>query len=292
MIASLRKLYRRLVHAPALDRSIYAALDVATNLFARARCFSFPKNYIRRWKLDMLFGKYEPETAALFRAAVKPGMTVIDIGAHIGYYTRTFSELVGPRGKVVAFEADPENFALLQKNTRGRANVRLYNLAVTERAGTVDFYHYDDKSGAHSTLDNVPLHFAKRKMTVPSVALDAWLQERDIERIDLIKMDIEGGESAALRGMRETLKKTRALVTEFAPAWVEAAGNTPQDFLETIERACFDLFAITAQGLAPVHSSDDESIRVLLPQTKGASHASGFVNLYCVRRQEVPPNDA
>ncbi len=283
MIPTLRALYRRFVHAPALDRGIYAVLDALANGLARANRFSFPKNYIRRWKLDMLMGRYETETVALFRSVIKPGMTVIDIGAHIGYYTRVFSDLVGSHGLVLAFEADHENFALLQRNTRGRANVRLYNLAVTKHAGMVDFYHYDDKSGAHSTLANIPLPFTKRKLSVPSVALDAWLREHGITAVGAINMDIEGGESAALRGMQETLARTGILVIEFAPAWIEAAGSTPQAFLLTIEQLGFTLFAVTAHGLVPVRASDVEALRALLPEQRGDSHASEFVNLYCVQ---------
>ena len=66
--------------------------------------------------LDMAMGRYEPETTRLFKETVKPGMVVVDIGAHVGYYTLLAAKQVGPDGKVYAFEPEPGNHALLLKN--------------------------------------------------------------------------------------------------------------------------------------------------------------------------------
>lgn len=279
----LREIYRTHIHAPALDRGIYRVLDGLTNAYAAVKGYSFPRNYIRRWKLDMLFERYEKETVALFRKTVTPGMTVVDIGAHIGYYTRIAAKLVGRKGAVYGFEADPENFSLLKKNTSRFKNSELVPFAIADKEGVIDFYHYDDKSGAHSTLQNVPLPFQKRKIAVNAVSLDRWLQKRGITRVDIIKMDIEGGESAALSGMRETLKRTHALFTEFAPAWIEAAGSTPREFLQTIESHGFTIHAITPLGRVILSPIADERYAALLPKSKDGSHASEFINLYCVK---------
>lgn len=283
MISKLRTLYRKYIRSSAVDRSIYAVLDTLTNLLARVMRFSFPRNYIRRWKLNMLWGLYEPETVSLFEKIIRPGMTVVDIGAHIGYFTRLFSTLTGRQGKVLAFEADPENFGLLEKNTGHLRNVERIQLAVSESRGVLRFYHYDDKSGAHSTLPNVPLTFAKREITVEATDLDSYMAQKNIAHVDVIKMDIEGGESAALRGMTETLKKTKVLVTELAPAWVEAAGGTPVQFLQSIERAGFEIFAITEKELIKLSPVKDEGFLALLPKPKD-THANEFINLYCVKK--------
>lgn len=283
MTAWLRRWYRRHVHLPALDRGIYAMLDALTNALARVMRFSFPRNYIRRWKLDMLCRSYERHTVALFKRIVKPGMTVIDIGAHIGYFTRLFSEHVKTNGRVYAFEADDENFILLEQNTRMLKNVTREKLALTDTVGRTDFYHYDDKSGAHSTLPNVPLPFLKKKVTVNASTLDSWVARNGIRRVDIIKMDIEGGESAALRGMRETLARTNIFVTEFAPAWIEAAGHTPREFLRSIEDAGFSISAITDAGPVDIHSMSKQEWDRIFPARTDGSH-SEFVNLYCMRR--------
>ena len=141
MIHTMRTWYRRFIHWPLLDRLVYAALDGLTNAYSALRRFSFPAGYTRRWKLDMLWGLYEKETYDLFQTVIKPDMVIIDIGAHIGYFTRRFAKLAGKTGRVLAFEADRENFELLKKNTSRLKNTRLFPLAISDHSGSIDFYN-------------------------------------------------------------------------------------------------------------------------------------------------------
>ncbi len=283
LVAKLRAMYRKYVRSPSLDRTIYAVLDTLTSWYSWYRGYHFPKNYIRRWQLDILWNLYERETVAVFKQNIKPGMIVIDIGAHIGYFTRLYSSLVGAKGMVYAFEADPENFSLLEKNTRRLTNVKIFPLAITDSVGTVDFYHYPDKAGCHSTLPNVPLDYKKEKITVACSNLDSVLTNLNIDRVDLIKMDIEGGEGAALRGMEKTLAGSTPLrlVVEFAPAWIRAAGGTPLSFLQNLTRDGFKIFAIKGTELVPIIPETDESYLPLVPKTPTAFNE--FINLYCVK---------
>ncbi len=283
LVSFLRKWYRQHFHSPQLDRSIYGILDWLTDLYAAGAGYSFPKNYIRRWKLDILWNLYERETVEVFKNSIKPSMIVVDIGAHIGYFTRLYSALVGPKGMVYAFEADPENFSLLEKNTRRLSNVKIFPLAITDSVGTIDFYHYPDKAGCHSTLPNVPLDYKKEKITVACSNLDSVLANLGIERVDLVKMDIEGGEGAALRGMEKTLTKNTPLmlVIEFAPAWIRATGVTPLSFLQNLTNHGFKIFAIKGLELIPLIPETEASYETLVPKTPTAFNE--FINLYCVK---------
>lgn len=285
LVGTLRTMYRRYIHAPALDRTVYAVLDTLTNGYSWFAGYSFPKNYIRRWKLDILWDLYETETVALFKRVIKPGMVVIDIGAHLGYFTRLYSNLVGAAGVVYAFEADPENYALLQKNTCRLKNVKIFPVAVTDRAGTIDFYHYPDKAGCHSTLPNVPLDYRKEKITVAANTLDALLNDLGNKRVDVIKMDIEGGEWAALRGMEQTLRNNAnlSMITEFAPAWIRATGATPLAFLQNLTKLGFKIFGIKSAKLVPIMPKTDASYLPLIPKTPTAFNE--FINLYCVKSE-------
>ncbi|MBI2020921.1 FkbM family methyltransferase [Candidatus Giovannonibacteria bacterium] len=234
----------------------------------------------------MLFDKYEPETISLYKKIVRPGMTIIDIGAHIGYFTRIGSRLIGKNGKVIAFEANPSNFALLKKNTKSMKNVFPHEFAVADKKGTMDFYHYEEKSGVGSILPNVPLDFKKTKISVLATDLDSFLEKGKVQKIDVIKMDIEGGESAALLGMKNLLAGTSDLqmIIEFAPAWVIASGNSPIAFLNYIESFGFEISAITAEGLkkmSPMQTEKDYA--EYIPRPKDGSHFGEFVNLYCVK---------
>ena len=84
-------------------------------------------------------GYYEPFITAFVKDMIKEGDIVIDIGAHIGYYTLLFSKLVGKTGKVFAFEAHPDNFTLLKQNveTNGYTNVVVENKAVSNYNGKI-----------------------------------------------------------------------------------------------------------------------------------------------------------
>lgn len=276
LIPRLRNIYRAWVRLPWLDRCIYNILDALTDIYARLRSYSFPNYYIRRWKLNMLNELYEKETTDFFKKNITPGLVIMDIGAHIGYFTRIFSKLTGPKGKVYAFEADPENFALLQKNTKHFQNIKLFPMAISDSGGTVDFYRSNDKSGCHSTI---PAEFRQKKISVPAVDLDSFTAANGIKKINLIKMDIEGGEPTALKGMARVLATSNeiVLVIEFNPQCLKQANTQPLDFLRMIESYGFTIFVITPNKLANLEAHDTLDYRsiALYPD---------FVNLYCTKK--------
>lgn len=221
--------------------------------------------------------RYEPDTTAFFMNIIRPGMTVVDIGAHIGYFTRIFSKLAGKRGKVLALEADPFIFALLKKNVHRRSNVAVRQVAVSDTEGTVDFYHSDEKSGCGSTVEKLPASFKKTKLAVPADSLDSLLHKQGITRVDFIKMDIEGGEPRALSGMRKTLRGNPGiiLVTEFAPEWLRAGGMKPLRFLDALKGLGFSVYAIINGTLLPFNPKTETEMRTGMP--------SYFMNICCKR---------
>ena len=285
MISTLRKLYRKHIHSPWLDRQIYRVLDLCTNFYAWACGYYFPKNFIRRWKLDIINSEYEKETVAVFKKIIKPGMTVLDIGGHIGFFTRLFSKMTGKNGKVIAIEADPENFSFLQKNTRKLKNVKNFFIAASDKVGTIDFFHCPEKSGCHSTLENIPLNFKTEKISVTATDLDSLLAKQGITKIDVIKMDIEGGEVAALVGMKKLIANSPNLkmITEFAPDWIIAAGKTPLEFLKNLTNLGFKISAIVGDTLVPISSNSEESYKKILPKPNANDSYNSFLNLYCTK---------
>ncbi|MDO8619760.1 MAG: FkbM family methyltransferase [bacterium] len=274
---SLREIYKTYFSFPVLDSLIKALLKRAVTAVAFVKGFHFPQNYFRRQRWEMLTGRYEPDSVAVFKSLIKPGMTVVDVGAHIGYFTRLFSGLAGGTGRVLALEADPFIFTLLKKNISRKGNVVARQIAVSDQSGAIDFYHSDEKSGCGSVVENLPATFRKTKLTVPAGSLDTLLQEQGITRVDFIKMDIEGGEPRALSGMRKTLEENPAiiLVTEFAPEWLRAGGMEPLRFLETLKGFGFSLYAIIDGSLLPFNPKTEEEMRAGMP--------SYFMNICCKR---------
>lgn len=227
-------------------------LNFAADAWARAAGFSFPEKYGWREKLAMLGGGYERETGSLLRRIVRPGMTVVDIGAHIGYFTRLLSEAVGPSGRVFAFEPEPGNFALLSKNTKRYANVQCLNSAVSEQSGVAVLHIVLGSTGCHSLLgeSGVPL-------TVSTVSLDEFLARENVREVGVIKMDIEGAEPLALKGMSELISWGKfALVMEFNPAALRSGGTAPETFLASLEERGLSVSAIHAHGLTPISSQN------------------------------------
>ncbi len=150
---------------------------------------------------------YEPRTCEAIRRAVRPGMVCADVGANIGYTALVLARACGPDGRVVAFEALPANVAQLRENVRingldGR--VRVEAAAVSDGSAPLALLHEGD-SGFESSL--LPRPGRRGGVVVPCVALDAYF--RDADRLDFVKMDVEGGETAALAGMRDVLARLR-----------------------------------------------------------------------------------
>lgn len=277
MISTLRTIYRRLINLPWLDKIIYKILDVLTDVYCFLRRWHFPRNYLRRWKLDMLGGSYEPETRELFKKIIKSGMIIVDIGAHIGYFTRLFASLTCKTGAVYAFEADPENFSLLAKNTRHFKNIKLCPQAVSAKSGSINFYHSEDKTGCHSVI---PADFRQKKITVPAITLDDFIQEKNINKIDLIKMDIEGGELAALEGMRVTVYKNPSLtlLVEFNPGCLKLAGVDPMDFVRRLNDFDFEIFTVGEKQLIKIRPAE-------IARPEDILGGAEFINFYCARKQ-------
>jgi FkbM family methyltransferase len=158
---------------------------------------------------EVLFtGAWEPEVSRALTLAVKQGMTVIDIGAHIGYYTLLFAKCVGPGGHVFSFEPVPGNFALLRKNVQlnNLAQVQTSNQAVYSRAGEITISVPDDQP--NSGNGSVCLDKGVRQFSVNAVSLDAFCEEFLI-RPDVLKMDVEGAEYEVLVGAQRVIAQFR-----------------------------------------------------------------------------------
>lgn len=155
------------------------------------------------WRV--LGGTYEPEQTSLFTRAVAPGDAVLDLGAHLGYYTLLASRLVGGAGRVYAFEPHPENARYLRQHVRINRcrNVEVLEYAGYDRTGRVGFVY-----GAGTGTGRVG---EPARLTVASVRLDDFVAERGL-RPAVVKVDVEGSEGAVLRGAREMLRASRPIV--------------------------------------------------------------------------------
>ena len=193
----------------------------------------------QEWRLAAYYGLRglpEPGVMRLFTKLVQPGMVVVDIGAHIGIFTLYALRQLSGHGRVYSFEPTPRTFALLHDNVQVNGflesgMVRFDRRAVSDRTGAAAFTAYAANSG-HNTLFAGAA--AGETLTVETVPLDEALVHEP--RIDVIKIDAEGGEPFILRGMARTLAANPEIriVVEFGPEHLRRAGIEPLQWLEEL----------------------------------------------------------
>ena len=184
--------------------------------------------------LALALDQYEVGTTRLIESILRPGMVFVDAGAHVGYYTLIAAGLVGPQGRVYAFEPDPANHEILVKNieVNGYTNITPIRSALSNRPGTASLHITSLDTGRHSLYrQNIPL---KGQVEVAVTTLDTFLGTQGWPQVDLIKMDVEGAEQDVLDGMSEILEKTPQpkLVLEFNPSLLSKAGVGLSEFLD------------------------------------------------------------
>jgi FkbM family methyltransferase len=185
----------------------------------------------------------------LLRRILSPGDVVVDAGANIGIYSRFLSRCVGATGVVHAFEPSPENFKRLQSAVRKLANVRLSQAAVGECSGKAKLYLSDKLNVDHRTYatGGEPRRFA----TIDIIALDDYVKPG--QRVDLLKVDIQGYEVHALRGANRVLADNSdlKLLIEFWPYGLKQAGSIWAELLDILQSKNMLISEITNRGLVP-----------------------------------------
>jgi len=200
--------------------------------------------------LQSLNGREHPsgEEAYICRA-LHGGQIAVDIGANVGLITLLMARAVGRSGRVFAFEPGPRAFRFLQMNVElnGYEHIVLENVAVCDRVGQADLQvclggESDNRLSGVEADEN---QYAR--VRVKTTTIDQYLRG---QRVDLIKMDIQGSEFVALKGMRETAAANPGLqiITEYGPGWLQAANVSPNDFFNLIGSMRFDIFDLSEDG--------------------------------------------
>jgi FkbM family methyltransferase len=186
---------------------------------------------------------YEPYETQLISSIIEPGDVVLDIGTHIGYYTLIFAKLVGQNGKVFAFEPEPTNFQLLERNVRvnGYSNVILEQKAVSNRNEKKKLYLSKESSGMHTVYKSQYANLDSVK--IETISLDNYFRNYG-GKIDFIKMDIEGSEYTALEGMQTVLQRQNdiKLLVAFFPSAIREYGYKPEQCIDLLMSSGFRIY--------------------------------------------------
>jgi FkbM family methyltransferase len=165
----------------------------------------------------IFFQHYEKEEAEIISSYVKKGMRVLDIGANIGYFTLLMAQKVGANGRVYSFEPNPRMVSQLKKNIGlnkdlNDGRIKLQDIALGNSEGESDFYSpVRGAEGVGGLKDTKRAEFGEL-FRVRVSKLDTWISEEKIEKIDFVKMDVEGGELDILLGAPIMLGKMRPTI--------------------------------------------------------------------------------
>lgn len=180
-------------------------------------------------------GEWQPEIWQAMAPELLPGSVFLDVGAHIGYFSLKAAVAVGKSGRVVAFEPNPETVALLNDNVRasGANNVTVEPIACTDREQTLTLYAAGEINTGMSSLARANANVTEegpKPYTVRGRPIDAVVRELNLNRVDAIKIDVEGAELLVLKGTLDTLKRFHPkLVIELVPEQLASFKATPEE---------------------------------------------------------------
>jgi FkbM family methyltransferase len=218
-------------------------------------------------------GEVDPNEFFFLSEILNAGMTALDVGANEGLYTLFFRRRVGLQGLVIAVEPSKRERARLERNLslNGFSDVRIVAAALSDRSGSAQLHVAEDDHAGHNTLGGFAAGWVKsaRDEAVPLVTLDALVEAQGIRRIDVIKLDIEGAELAALRGAVALLKRDHPiLLFEVMEESLQTQGTSAAELLNFVRGLGYALYEFSPETGSPVplEGSEPQSVNVIAMQ--------------------------
>ena len=213
------------------------------------------------------YGVWEPIEASFLRARLKPGLTMLDIGANVGYFSILGARAVGPAGTVVAIEPEPANYALLCANIWDArvGNVEPIRAAASSFSGPLPLSVSNDNCGDHRSFLERP---GDRVLAVPGVRVDEVF-EADA-RVDLVKIDIQGADHRAVLGMEGLLARWKpVLLVEFWPLGIDELGDRPIDVLSYYRSLGFSVSLVAEPAADSGWTMDSQLVQTIRDSDSG-----------------------
>jgi FkbM family methyltransferase len=200
---------------------------------------------------ERFFEVAEPELEFAMRS-LEPGDTFVDAGAFHGWYSLAASRAVGEHGRVISCEPNPEAFAVLSRNIalNARMNIRAFNVALSNVSGRASLYS-EPGDGLASSLGRVQGWAVRTEVTVRR--LDDVLEGMGVDRVDLLKIDVEGAEALVLEGAVNTLLRSRpAIILEINPRATTSVGVPVRRAADILVGLGYRLYSVSAGALVSV----------------------------------------
>lgn len=201
-------------------------------------------------------GDYEPEVSSVFRGTLRPGIGVLDIGANIGYYSMLAASRIGSTGRVWAIEPNPHNvaFLLASRDLNRFRNLQIVQAAASDRWDILQYFSASSNGITRSVGEGSPEGFGETVQAIPAAAIFG-----PDDTLDVVKIDVEGAEGKAIRGLVSVLLKYKpAIFSEFSPdAMPERSGMSGEGYLQYLHSLGYRLSVLSPTG--PIDCGKDSS---------------------------------
>jgi len=195
---------------------------------------------------------FEAHEREFMNAFLRPGDTFVDVGANIGLFSLIAARLVGPSGRVFAFEPTPLSYSRLQENIQANRfeNVRTFQLALSDKEGSLEFSKSVDGFDAWNSPAAPAMGSKIEKEQVQATTWDKFSSDHDLsEKVTMMKIDVEGWESKVLAGACESLQLPDAplLQVEFTEEAAILAGTTCAALYRDLENLGYEMFTFDSE---------------------------------------------
>lgn len=162
----------------------------------------------------LIYGNHEPLTTKIILEELSDNMNCVDIGSNIGYYVLLENMKIGKNGKIWAIEPSPENFSTLEENIRlqNTENIKAFNFAIGDKNGEIEFVISKKSNWSKVKSENESVDSEDKVINVPLKTLDSFAKENNLERVNLLRMDVEGYENKIILGAIQFLNQFKPIV--------------------------------------------------------------------------------
>ena len=212
---------------------------------------------------ELIHEAFESREMRFVEKLLRPGMTVVDAGAHHGLYTLLASKCVGREGRVLAFEPSPRECQRLEKHIRWNrsANVRVERMALGKLEGDAELFMVEGAQDWCNSLRPPAILDATRSTQVYVGRLDEVLSDRGVEQVDFLKLDVEGAELEVLQGATELLEgcSRPAVLAEVQDLRTQPWGYAAQEIISFLDKRNYRWFELTEEALLRRISIEQEN---------------------------------
>jgi FkbM family methyltransferase len=223
-----------------------------------------PENNREPCSIVVNHGDYEPEVRKVLCACTHQGSCVVDVGANIGWYSVILSVISGKSGRVIAFEPVPETRKVLEHNVylnNVQSSVDVVACGLSSFAGKAKLFLPEFSGHPAASLRDLHPNESSVKISIELSTLDEEIERKQIDRVDLIKCDVEGAELLVLTGGKMTIKKHHPIVLlEMLRKWSARFGYHPNDIIEWMSSYGYRCYVIAKSGLAQCDEVTEKTV--------------------------------